>query len=52
MHCFQQRYGFKGRSTKFQNICDEITQVVFGNGYFQTESLDELNGFAGGNCQS
>ena len=41
MYCFQQmhRYGFRGRCTKFPNICDEITQVVSGNGYFQTERL-------------
>ena len=26
--------------------------IVIGNKYFQTKSLEELNGFAGGNCQS
>ena len=54
MYCFQQmnRYGFRGRCTKFPNIRDENAQVVPGNGYFQTESFEELNGFTGGNCQS
>ena len=34
------RYGYKDTCTKFPNIHDEITQVVFGNRYFQTESLE------------